>query len=308
MTEIKAVRDFMISEYERRLDEDRKLTRILNKISTGRATYKDAETYSYYTGKVASKVLKEQITAETYANLTADEAKELIVPVIRRNYQHVSKAASDVQNNLNKRAGIGMKSVVPDFDLDKADRLAEKFVEYEALEDAEFLIDTEVVTNSQAVVDEMLKDNAEFHFNAGLRPRIIRKAEAGCCPWCADLEGEYEYPGVPEDVFRRHNNCQCEVTYDPGTGRSQDVWSKAEFRSNDVADRISQNKALADAQNKRRLEQLADRKQRAAAVELIQRELHYSAKGASIFYNQHKADISKYGIGYIIDATRNGSH
>lgn len=43
------------------------------------------------------------------------------------------------------------------------------------------------------------------------------------------LEGEYDYEEVKDrgnPVYQRHNNCACEVTYEPGNGRVQDVHSK----------------------------------------------------------------------------------
>ena len=42
-------------------------------------------------------------------------------------------------------------------------------------------------------VDEMLHENADMQHKAGLRPKIIRTAEPGCCEWCASLAGEYDY-------------------------------------------------------------------------------------------------------------------
>ena len=42
---------------------------------------------------------------------------------------------------------------------------------------------------------------------------------AKCCSRCADLSGRYLYPSeVPSDVYRRHDNCTCTVTYESGRG------------------------------------------------------------------------------------------
>ena len=41
----------------------------------------------------------------------------------------------------------------------------------------------------------------------------------------SSLEGEYEYPDVPKDVYRRHENCDCTVEY-ISAGKRQDVWTK----------------------------------------------------------------------------------
>lgn len=93
-------------------------------------------------------------------------------------------------------------------------------------DDVAWVLNEPVKTFSRGVVDESIRRNVEFHGAAGLHPRVVRTAEAGCCAWCAKLAGTYDYPDVPKDVYRRHENCRCRVTYDPGDGRRQDIWSK----------------------------------------------------------------------------------
>ena len=85
-----------------------------------------------------------------------------------------------------------------------------------------------VLTNyMQSFVDETMKRNAEFQSKAGVSPKIVRKSPTKCCPWCDALVGEYKYPDdVPDDVYRRHDNCNCIVEFYPGDGKKQDVWSK----------------------------------------------------------------------------------
>ena len=43
--------------------------------------------------------------------------------------------------------------------------------------------------------------------------------------------GRYLYPeSTPHDVFRRHDNCGCSVTYEDGEMR-QDTWSKRTWQA-----------------------------------------------------------------------------
>lgn len=85
-----------------------------------------------------------------------------------------------------------------------------------------------VITNyMQSFVDDTMKRNAEFQSKAGVQPKIVRKSPTKCCPWCDALVGEYKYPDeVPDDVYRRHDNCNCIVEFYPGDGTKQDVCSK----------------------------------------------------------------------------------
>lgn len=49
--------------------------------------------------------------------------------------------------------------------------------------------------------------------NAGMRPRIVRSSNGKCCPWCSSLAGEYYADEAPDDIYARHDNCTCTVTY-----------------------------------------------------------------------------------------------
>ena len=42
------------------------------------------------------------------------------------------------------------------------------------------------------------------------------------------MAGRYEYGEEPDDIYRRHDNCDCTVTFENGRKR-QDVWSKREW-------------------------------------------------------------------------------
>ena len=48
------------------------------------------------------------------------------------------------------------------------------------------------------------------------------------CKWCTNLAGRYEYGQEPDDVYRRHDNCGCTVTYENGRER-QNVWTKKKW-------------------------------------------------------------------------------
>ena len=72
---------------------------------------------------------------------------------------------------------------------------------------------------------------AQFRSGAGQQCSIVREAASGCCQWCTEMAGRYECNGdLPEDVYRRHDNCSCTTTYENGRMR-QDVWSKRQWEA-----------------------------------------------------------------------------
>ena len=95
----------------------------------------------------------------------------------------------------------------------------------------------------KSAVTDTIKTNADFQSKSGLSPKIKRVAHAGCCDACAALEGEWDYGKEPDDVYWRHGNCTCTVTYDPGTGKAQDAHTKA-WNKAEETDKIEKRKTI----------------------------------------------------------------
>lgn len=75
------------------------------------------------------------------------------------------------------------------------------------------VIDRVLETASKSIVDNKIDINSKFVGDSGLSPKVIRKLNGKCCDWCTKIAGTYEYPFVPKDVYRRHDNCDCTVDY-----------------------------------------------------------------------------------------------
>ena len=94
--------------------------------------------------------------------------------------------------------------------------------------------------NSMMIVDDAVRDNADFHFGAGLSPRIVRKLRGRACAFCRERAGTFDYSvDMNKEVFRRHPNCHCTVEYNPGNGsrKRQNVHSK-EWRNATGTERL----------------------------------------------------------------------
>lgn len=106
------------------------------------------------------------------------------------------------------------------------------------------------VTNiSQNYVDEYVEENAKFRSNSGLKEKIIRSTNGKCCEWCTKMAGVYNYP-APRDVYRRHDNCDCTVTYVSEKG-SQDVHTKQQLKVEEVAERIEKLAKLSEEEKEK---------------------------------------------------------
>jgi hypothetical protein len=109
---------------------------------------------------------------------------------------------------------------------------------------------------THAMADDYMKANAEFRSKAGIDTYIERKDDGKCCEWCSKLAGRYRYPEqVPRDVFRRHDNCGCLVSYVTPGGMRQNVHSKRGWNDEDQREYLKQ----LDEDKKRKREERKER-------------------------------------------------
>ena len=129
---------------------------------------------------------------------------------------------------------------------DRTQGILNRASEAEKFSGVRWILGDGVITNyMQSFVDETMKRNAEFQSRAGVSPKIVRKSPTKCCPWCDALVGEYKYPDdVPDDVYRRHDNCNCIVEFYPADGKKQDVWTKEWTKAE--PDTLKERKRLGD--------------------------------------------------------------
>ncbi len=127
------------------------------------------------------------------------------------------------------------------------------------------ILERSLTNIAQNYVDEYIDKNAEFRAKAGLKEKIIRSTNGKCCKWCDKLAGIYNYP-APREVYQRHDNCDCTVTYVSEKG-AQDVHTKQQLRKEEVAERI------------KKIEQMTERIP--ANFENIKAEYFRTAKGTN---------------------------
>lgn len=213
--------------FHRLCENDSQLNSIASKLKTG--DYSDAHDYSIRVGELLSQAFSEVLTEDVYPEITEDMARQIIPSLLGTDHKMISDACVTVQNNLNEKAGLGLKAIEPEFDVSRAYGLADKYVDFDSYDDAKWVLGEPVENFSQSIPDDSIRRNADFQWKTGMSPKIIRKAEPGACKWCRSLAGTYDYSEVRDtgnDVYRRHENCRCVVTYDPGDGSRYDVHKK----------------------------------------------------------------------------------
>ncbi|MCR5479803.1 MAG: cell envelope integrity protein TolA [Ruminococcus sp.] len=228
-------------ELNERLNNDRRLTAIMDKISKGTATFKDSAEYSQIVADHMGDVISKNI-----GNIKIPMGKEMVCKeLLRDHYDLINGVFGDVQVSVDEKMGIHIKPVKPAYPTERVDSWAH------SLEDPtveQSVIERRAASGSENIGNSMhdncIEENAKLHDKAGLDTYLVRDAGGGCCAWCAAIAGRYRYADAPDDVFRRHDNCTCTVTYECGRKR-QDVWSKKTWETSDkdLQERIAASEA-----------------------------------------------------------------
>lgn len=231
-------------EFEEGIGQNEAMKALKKKLTDGGWGFLEAEHYALEVGKELSSAFLNNLSSDGLPNgrLYYNIANRVIPPMMLREYELSTDAALEAAREINERAGIRIAPQKPLVDENRISGIVEKVSDAEYFDDAKWMLGDPVQNFSVHCVDKTVEHNALFQHRAGLRPRIKRDSGGKCCDWCAALDGMYEYPGVPRDVFMRHENCNCTVEYLPGDGRAQNVYSK-EYRD---VEAIDERKAFSE--------------------------------------------------------------
>ncbi|HEM6342145.1 TPA: hypothetical protein U2D03_001734 [Streptococcus suis] len=202
--------------------------RAFEELKKKRATYATANDFALEVGDILADALSSSVTGDKLPDgkMYYNIAQRLLTDTLGRNFELVSGYAGQVQEDLNRSAKIGLQVQVPEINQDRIDGLVNRLSSEDEFSKVAWMLQEPIVNFTQSIVDDSIKANAEFHYDSGLSPQIIRKEGGKCCDWCREVVGIYQYPKVPKDAYRRHQRCRCTVDYDPKNGKIQDIWSK----------------------------------------------------------------------------------
>lgn len=310
------------SSFVKRLKTDSKLKRIARKARDS-TSYEVANEYAVRAGELLSASLKENLGGLAF--ISEDVAREVLTPTLTADHDLIAEVSVQIQKNMNEANGFGIEALAPELDTNRIEGLISKLASYDTTEEGLWVLGEPVINYSQAVTDQTIRKNFQANSRMGIEAKIVRKAESAGyrkvrrgkrtytykvpCKWCAGLEGTYDYSEVKNsgnDVYRRHENCRCTVTYIQG-GRRQDTWSKASWTDDDANGRAQAVQQRAEQKRQEEAIREQNRQARLSGTERIMRELGYSPKGAAILYNTWKGDgrLERLGLDYLIDMTRN---
>lgn len=209
-----ALSDKIKSELVKLSKSDKHLQSIIKRLESGNANLSDVDDFAQATGAVLKKVFEKSISESSKAFTDEQLIAEILGDIFGDNYELINSVAENIQKQLDKAAGIGIKPQRADFPSERIENLAKVTAQKDLTDKtslSEFTASVENINGS--IFTDYVKTNADFRSKTGLRVYVIRSDHSKCCAWCSKLAGKYVYPDVPKDVWRRHKRCTCEITY-----------------------------------------------------------------------------------------------
>ena len=195
------------------IGESPKIQAVLALIESGKATHADSLFYAREVGEILVRAFKTHLSSAVLPNgkMYYNIAKRILEPTLTTNHNLIADVATEVQSILNKQARIGLKAIRPAVNQSGIEGIINMVSRDMPFDNVAWMLQDPIVTFSERVVDETIQENTEFIGESGVATVITRTAESGACEWCRAVAGTYTYPNIPDDVYRRHDNCHCLV-------------------------------------------------------------------------------------------------
>ncbi len=216
-------------DFTKEFNKSNKLKQIRNMLNSGTATYRHANEYAIEVGEILARVFQLHIKSSALPDgkMYFNIAERIVIPTLENNHSIVTKFSAEIQEQLNKSVGIGIKGMESSFNRHRAESIINRITHESKFDDVSWILAEPVVNFTHSVVDETIQANANFQGESGLYPTITRIVHgSNACDWCKSLAGTYKYPNIPEDVYRRHDRCRCTVEYSVDDVRKQNIWTK----------------------------------------------------------------------------------
>lgn len=235
------------AEFQKTCKADKYIQSVLKKIEGGTAKMEEVALLSKQLGLRASQAIGTYVNAgalpdgKMYYNI----ADTILTGILKDNYDIINSAVAACQKALDNQAGINIRPQQAEFPTERVQAVANAASIPDITEEVMIRRMTVPAQNiTESFYNDYVQTNVKFRSDAGLDCYIIRNDHGGCCEWCAKLAGKYHYPeDVPKDVYRRHDNCGCTVTYLNGR-KAQNVWDKTKWNvSDDELERMKETGA-----------------------------------------------------------------
>lgn len=188
---------------------DPQLRALRKKLVSNTADFSDTAAYSERISNLLGETLSKYIN-----NIPQGSREQICQWLLQEQYNNINTICADAQEALDEAQGISLtaqKAVYPTKRISQvAHALEDPTVKPEVIRRR---ANAPVANVAKSFHDDYIRVNAKQRNDLGLKP-IIQRYGTGCCAWCSAVAGKYRFGEQPEDIFRRHDNCDCIIIYD----------------------------------------------------------------------------------------------
>lgn len=195
--------------FQEQCASDPSLRSLKRKINSGKADFTDTAAYSERIATLLGQTLSKYIDG-----IPEGSREQICKWLLQEQYKDTNTICAVVQEALDEAKSIRLTPQKAPFPSERVQTVAH------ALEDPTVKPETirrranaPVANVAKSFHDDYVKVNARVRNDLGLKPTITRYG-TGCCAWCSAVAGKYRFGEQPEDIFRRHDNCDCVIIYD----------------------------------------------------------------------------------------------
>ena len=211
----------ILSLFYQRLASDPQARAAMRRVERQTATFTDTAQLSE-----RASVLLGEVFGERVLDVPEELREAVCTALLRERYDTMNGILADVQEAADEALGLSLDAAHAPFPAERVQTVAHSLIDPGVTAATiQRRANKPVATVARSFHDDFIETNAKKRSDLGLRCHITRETDGKCCPWCDGLAGRYVYGRHPGDIFRRHDNCGCTVTYEEGRQR-QDVWTK----------------------------------------------------------------------------------
>jgi len=186
------------------------------RIRDGTATHDDSYRFARELGNILKQSLNDNLSAEVLPDgkMYYNIAERILSETLGTNYELISANTANIQTVLNNESGLAIKGVKSDLNSDKVKGIIDRVSNADDFEDIRWMICDPIENFSESIVDDTIHACADFLEKSGIETYVVRTASGGCCEWCNNLSGVYEYDTIAlnhHDIWKRHESCHCQV-------------------------------------------------------------------------------------------------
>lgn len=202
-----------------KLESSTALRQVAKKIRDGRGTYQDLYAYSRMMSAAVKDTSKSELlkmfgTTEI-TQLDAVLGSEIIRSVLTDYHGKLIDIGAVKMNKELEQLSLNIKPIKTEATNTRLLDLTKPIEEASTVNEMLAVFEGDKIDQFyNASLDELIQENADFRYEAGLTPVISRSCGGESCAFCQGLEGVYEYDGTSdcgtgENIFARHTGCTC---------------------------------------------------------------------------------------------------